>query len=98
MTSRRELTETGLRDAPTSIERTHIEKASTPIDQRLEANRMEQVERVLRPCQLGVHDRLRRDLAQCRLESASAIDLRIGVVVAIRDEERWGTGSDVRDP
>jgi len=29
-----------------------------PIDQRLEADRVEQVERVQRPWQFGVHDRL----------------------------------------
>jgi hypothetical protein len=40
-----------------------------PIDQRIEADRLEQVERVLRPWQLGIHDRLRRDLAQPRSRS-----------------------------
>ena len=59
------------------------------VDDGLEAHRVEEVEGVLGAGELGVQDRVGRHRTEVLDEGPGAVGRRVGVVVAVDDEERW---------
>ena len=59
------------------------------VDDGLEAHRVEEVEGVLGAGELGVQDRVGRHRTEVLDEGSGALGGRVGVVVAVDDEERW---------